>query len=83
MPPKLAQGKDAVSSSGSSVPLPAARPYLSSALVNEFLSWGFFAFREHTGSSSGYMKTLLVARIHATCFGKQGYLQAVREKNLR
>lgn len=47
-------------------------PYLSSALVKKILSWGFFAFREHTGSSSGYMKTLLVARIQATCFGKQG-----------
>lgn len=55
-------------------------PYLSSALVKKFLSWGFLAFREHTRSSSGYMKTLLVARIQATCFGKQGNLQAVRRK---
>lgn len=57
-------------------------PYLSSALVKKILSWGFFAFREHTGSSSGYMKTLLVARIQATCFGKQGNSQAVRKKFL-
>lgn len=55
-------------------------PYLSSALVKKILSWGFLAFREHTGSNSGYMKTLLVARIQATCFGKQGNLQAIRKK---
>lgn len=59
---------------------PTVNPYLSSAFVNKILFWGFFAFREHTGSSSGYMKTLLVARIQATCFGKQGNSQAVRKK---
>jgi len=48
--------------------------------VKKILSWGFLAFREHTGSNSGYMKTLLVARIQATCFGKQGNLQAIRKK---
>lgn len=42
---------------------PTVNAYLSSAFVNKILSWGFFAFREHTGSSSGYMKTLFVARI--------------------
>lgn len=59
---------------------PTVNAYLSSAFVNKILSWGFFAFREHTGSSSGYMKTLFVARIQATCFGKQGNSQAVRKK---
>lgn len=52
--------------------------YLSSALVKVTLCMGFFAFREHTGRSSGYMKTLLVARIQATCLGKQGNSEAVR-----
>lgn len=52
--------------------------YLSSALVKIILSRGGFAFKEHTGSSSGYIKTLLVAKIHATCFGKHGKSLAVR-----
>ena len=60
---------------------PAVNSYLSSAFVKKILSWGFFAFREHTGSSSGYMNTLLVARIQATCFGKQGNSSAVRKQN--
>lgn len=29
------------------------------------------AFKEQVGSNSGYMKTLRVAKIHATCFGRQ------------
>lgn len=33
------------------------------------------------GNSSGYMKTLLVARIHAICFGKHGNSLAVERMN--
>jgi len=51
--------------------------YLSSALVKIILSRGGFAFKEHIGRSSGYIKTLLVAKIHATCFGKHGKSLAV------
>lgn len=76
--PTLLERENQVFSSG---PLsPTANPYLSSALVKKILSWGFFAFREHTGRSSGYMKTLLVARVHATCFGKQGNSSPVRKQ---
>lgn len=46
------------------------------------LSRGGFAFKEHIGSNSGYIKTLLVAKIHATCFGKHGNSLAVKRINL-
>lgn len=80
--PKLLNKKEPASLQDIMCLFPTVNPYLSSAFVNKILFWGFFAFREHTGSSSGYMKTLLVARIQATCFGKQGNSQAVRKKKI-
>lgn len=55
--------------------------YLSSALVKMILSWWEFALKEQIGSSSGYIKTFLVAKIQATCFGKHKTSFAVKRIN--